>query len=200
MNTCTARLYVVSVSILLTVLLLHSRSTPTIFPRCPHTDIEYLVTSMDRVYENLALARYEVAAAVLDEVIRRHPYYSVAGVLRARLLLAEGKNASVRDIIRNVLNTDSRNAEALRLLALVYEQEGNYAASIAILDLVVSRNEDLVRAYLDRGRMYSRLGLFEEAYADLSRIEHMTRDESLLHMSRRVTTLIDRGVFAERQN
>lgn len=204
MNARTASLCAVSGIVLLALPVLYSLGPgpgrTTILSPCTHTDTQYLVTSMNRVYEDLALARYENAAVLLDDIILRYPFYSVAGVLRARLSLAEGDYGSVRTIIENVLETDSRNAEALHLLALVYEQDENYAVSLAILDLVSRRNEDFARIYLDRGRIYSRLGLFEEAYADVSRIEHMTRNEALLQVSRRLTALLEHGVFIERQN
>jgi len=94
------------------------------------------------------------ALALLEAGLGQHPNYVPAHIVRGRCHLDNGAHAEAEQAFLRVAELDPENAIALKGLADLAEQDGNFTAAIARLEalLEVDRNNEEARAQLDRLR------------------------------------------------
>jgi tetratricopeptide (TPR) repeat protein len=147
--------------------------------------------------ENEKAAGYKLVALSGDEpaqeafavtFLMANPGVQVFQMQFAQLLLRQNKEAFALDQLLSLLKRDPKNSDALNLVALLYQSQGNYlkAVDYFLRRLEVLPDDDRSRLYL--ANAYQKLQRFDEAKVILGEV---SSSEELFNAGRQMSLLVE---------
>jgi len=105
-------------------------------------------------------------------------------LLQARANINKGAYETARYHLDDLLKSDSTVAEAYMLLGRIENKLNNYKEAKAILNKCLENNPKYVEAYKERSVTNIKLGLNEDAIADLTKLISLYGDDGSIYLER----------------
>lgn len=120
----------------------------------------------------------EAAEKKFREARQLDPLSIDADIWSARALRAVGREAEAAAVLAAVLERDSENVRALRMMADAAANRGDFGKAFAYLEQVLDGGNEIGLALIDRARLYWISGDAEGALADLRNARSLIPEES----------------------